>query len=427
MAAPRSKDRAADDDQPGKGRRKSAQKPTRRPPGSGSFKDTATGVRYHCPTGRTASGQTVYKDFYGRTKEEAIAKAEAWKAAHPQGPPSSDASQSLEAYLATWLRVEVQPQNAISTLESYADTIDLHVTPRIGMHRLCDLSTLVLQAWVNELGARRTTGYAYSIVRAALNTAVKWGILDKNPADHVTVPKYKARKAQALTISQVRALIAAAAGQLDVRQPIVRKSKNPRYNGRTMKPIALGTRYALLYMLYIALGTRRGELLALRWSDLDLEAGTVNIERSLDKHRRERETKTETSERLLYLDPVLVDALKAHRAMLLGEAHDEGRKPDGLVFPTENGTAIIPDNLRRHFKLVCAAAGLPATIRIHDLRHTAASLMLAKGNQLTAVSKTLGHSSTVVTGQIYAHGYEEDKRRATASVVKALREGGHDQ
>lgn len=106
-----------------------------------------------------------------------------------------------------------------------------------------------------------------------------------------------------------------------------------------------------------------------------------------------------------------------------GEIHDEARKPDGLVFPTEDGTPINPSNLRRHFQTVLAAAGLPLTIRLHDLRHTAASLMLARCSQLVDVSKTLGHSSTSITGDIYAHAYEEGKRKAIASVSEAIGEG----
>lgn len=391
-------------------------KPARRPPGAGSFRDTATGVRYRAVTGTAASGKAIRKDFYGRTKEEAIAKAEEYKRSHPNGPPSIDARQSLDTLLATWLRVDVAVKSAVSTLESYTDTIALHVSPAIGPVPLCDLNGLRLQTWVNELSSRRgrTAEYAYSIVRAALNAAVRWGILDKNPALQVAVPTYEKRKGKALTLPQVRALIAAAAGRLDVRKPFKRK------NGRVMTPIKISPRLACLYLLYVVLGTRRGELLALRWSDIDLETGAVQIERSLDKHRRERGTKTDDSERVLYLDAVLIAALLSHRERMRAEPHDEGFKPDGLVFPSEHGTPIVPDNLRRHFKLVLAAAGLPDTIRIHDLRHTAASLMLARGNQLLHVSKTLGHSSTVITGDVYAHLYEEEKRKAIASVSEAI-------
>lgn len=391
-------------------------KPIRRAPGAGSFHDTATGVRYRATTGATATGKAIQRDFYGRTREEAIAKAEAYKQANPQGPPSSDASQSLDSFLLTWLRVEIAPKKAVSTLESYSDTLDLHVSPILGAVPMCDLKTLQLQAWVNELGQKRgrTAEYALAILKAALNTAVRWKIIKENPAQHVEAPAYKKRKSIALTLPQVKALIAAAAGRLDVRKSIKRKG------GRSMPPAPINTRYAFLYLLYVALGTRRGELLALRWSDIDLETGAVQIERSLDKHQRERGTKTDAGQRLLYLDAPLLAGLRLHRERMLSESHDEARRPDGLVFPSEDGTPINPSNLRRHFQTVLAAAGLPLTIRLHDLRHTAASLMLARGSQLVDVSKTLGHSSTSITGDIYAHAYEEGKRKAIASVSEAL-------
>ena len=408
---------------PRKGASARTKKPLRRRSGEGSFCITATGgVRYRCAIGATAAGAAIRKDFYGRDKEEAIAKAEAHKRAHPHGPPSNDARQSLEALCLTWLRIEVAVNNEISTLESYTSTIANHVSPHIGAIPICELTPLRLQAWVNELaqgteqmrGKGRTAAYAYSIVRAALNAAVRWGILDKNPALHVTVPAYQKRKGKALTLPQVKALIAAAAGRLDVRKPFKRS------NGRRYTPIKVNPRLAVLYLLYIALGTRRGELLALRWSDIDFETGAVTIERSLDKHRRERGTKTEDSDRILYLDGVLIAALLAHRERMRAEGHNEGFAPDGLVFPNEDGGPIHPNNLRQHFRRVLAAAGLPATIRIHDLRHTAASLMLARGNQLLHVSKTLGHSSTVITGDVYGHAYEEEKRKAIASVSEAI-------
>lgn len=395
-------------------------KPLRRRPGEGTFCETKTGFRFRCVVGETATGKNIFKDFYGRDKAEAVTKSEAYRRANPSGPPSSDEQQTLGSFLLTWLQHEVEPNNAVSTFESYTSTIANHINPTIGKVALCDLRTLQIQAWVNELakigdkGKGRTAAYAFSILRAALNTAVRWDILDENPADGVSVPRYTKRKGRALTLPQVRALIQAAAGAIDVRKPIKRS------NGRMMPPIKVNTRFACLYLLYVALGTRRGELLALRWSDIDLEVGTVKIERSLDKHRRERETKTETSNRLLYLNPSLIDALLVHREQMRREQHDEGFNPDGIVFPTEDGTTINPSNLRRHFKTVLRAAGLPDSIRIHDLRHTAASLMLARSNQLTDVSKTLGHSSTTVTGQIYAHSYEEGIRKAIASVSDAI-------
>lgn len=378
--------------------------------------------------GPATDGARPVKEFYGRTKDEALEKARAYAAAHPSGPPSVAASQTLNELLATWVELIVKEHDQVSTYEMYLGVIKRHIAPTIGRTRLCDLTRPLIQAWLNELAKKptdgtgkakgrrlgRTVGIAHSIVRAALNYAIDCEIIDRNMAERVRLPEYQKRKAKALDPAQARAVLAAARGELDLRKPIARK------NGRPMTPIPVSTRYAPLYLLYLAAGPRRGEPLAARWSDLDLDAGTWDISRSLDGRRRVRGTKTDDSARVVELDPALIDALRAHRTAMQAEAHWEGWKPDGLVFPSASGTTISPRNLARHFKTVLAAAGLPTSFTLHDLRHSAGSLMLAAGASLTDVSKVLGHSSPATTGRVYAHAYREGKRRAVAGALGQL-------
>jgi integrase len=366
--------------------------------------------------GSTPQGKAILRDFYGRTRDEALEKFNAYLAEHPNGPPSADQRQPLNDLMATVVETVVK-YGAISTYEDYLDTIALHVAESIGPTPICELNTPQIQRWYNELreSRPRTAEKAHAIVRSALNYAIEWGILQMNAAAGVKLGRRDKRPVRPLTFTQTQALIEAAYGRLDVRPSIQRK------NGRPMKPIAIDSRLGALYELELRTGLRRGELLALRWSDVDWERCELRVSRSLDGERRERTTKTAHSVRAVPFDTETGEALKAHRAHLQAEAHREGWKPDGLIFPSEIGTPMLPRNLLRHFATVLAAAGLPKDTHFHDLRHTAGSLMLAEGANLVDVSRILGHSSPAVTANIYAHSFDEGRRSAVAGVGRRLR------
>ncbi|MEI7538853.1 MAG: tyrosine-type recombinase/integrase [Comamonadaceae bacterium] len=393
-------------------------KPTRRSPGDGSYRETDTGWRYRIPVGQTPSGKAVLKDFYGRTKAEAEAKADAYKAAHPHGPPTDAQKQSLYHHLARWLETVVKVQNAPSTYESYLALIDLYIVDSIGQRPIGEIKRVDVQTWVAEIAAQgkgRTAQLALAVLHAALNEAVAWEIVATNPAHLVKAPPYRRKRRKAMTLVQAQAFLQAAGGRLDLRRPIQRK------DGKPMSPIPINPRLMPLYLLYVACAFRRGEPLALRWSDIDMETGAITITKSLNHRRVEGRVKTERSERTVYADEPLIVAIKAHRVAMQTEAHQEGWKPDGFVFCTERGTPISPRNLLRHFKTVLAAAGLPGTFTLHELRHTSISLMLASGGDLTDVSHTAGHSSVAITSNVYAHSYEEGQRRAVAGVSAKVR------
>jgi integrase len=394
---------------------KRRRKPARRKPGEGTYHQLDNGTwRYRGVVGQAPNGTAIRKDFYGRTKADALTKFQAYCAAHPSGPPPLASTVSLETYLVTWLDHIIRPTRAISTLELYTFTAEKHIVPTLGSTRLCDLTRLQIQSWIYAMEPSRAQHNAYDVLHSALNEAVANDLLTTNPANGVKLPTYEQRTPIALTMAQARALVAAAEGELDLREPIQRR------NGRSMTPIAINPRYGALFRLLVTVGCRRGEALAARWSDLDLSAGTWAIRRSLDRERRERTTKTPASQRTVTLDPGLIEALKRHRQRMQQEPHREGWKPDGLVFPSETGTPLAPRNLHRIYVQIKAAAKLPSALTIHDLRHTAGSLMLQDGAHLATVSRVLGHSSVAVTASIYAHGYEEDAAEAIKRLGKRL-------
>jgi integrase len=375
--------------------------------------------------GRSAAGKPHYKDFIGQTEEEVRAKHAAYVAANPNGPPTADQTQLLERFLFTYLAAG---DWAASTKEDRVRTVKKHIAPRIGKTPLNELNAPQIAKWMKELREAgvggRTVEKAHAILRAALSQAEEWGIIANNPAKKARPPRYTRRKAQYLDIAQVEKLLAAAAGELDKRGTYTTRNyttaagvKKP---GRTKSYPPIETRLYMLYLLYVVVGPRRGEPLALRWSDYDPKSGALTIERSMDARGRVGPTKTESGVRTIYLDEYMRAELQRHRELMQAEEHREGWKPDGLIFPSEAGTPLGPRNLLRHFKKVLAAAGLPLSLRIHDLRHSSASIALAEGGDIVDVSRVLGHSSAVITQKLYAHALDEGQKRAVAGVSRRI-------
>ena len=196
---------------------------------------------------------------------------------------------------------------------------------------------------------------------------------------------------------------------------------------------AAGYRFEAAVVLALAYGMRRGEVLGLHWSVLDLEGGTLRVthsvkrvkDRDASSGRRTRlvvsELKTPKSRRLLVLTPELVARFRQHRVrqaeaqMAAGALWQDHR----LIFASEVGTPMDPDNFSHSFARLCERAGL-GHWHPHELRHSGASLMLAQGTSLHVVSEVLGHASIAVTKDVYGHLLEGDKRAAAESMSRAL-------
>lgn len=182
----------------------------------------------------------------------------------------------------------------------------------------------------------------------------------------------------------------------------------------------------------LTFGLRRGEALGLMWSGMDWGSGTLKVARGVKRvedrsggERRTRlvvgELKTARSRRTLFLTPDLVDLLRRHRASRVEErlAVGEAWADHGLVFPSELGTPLDPDNVSHLFSRICRRAGL-GHWHLHELRHSGASLMLAQGTDLYVVSEVLGHSRIAITKDVYGHVVEGQKRAAAVLMSDAL-------
>lgn len=361
--------------------------------------------------GRTADGRRDRRKVTAKTKAEVMTRLRDLRRRLEHGVPT-DPRLTVGAYLDRWaagLDVKVRP----NTADQYRVTIRCHLRPALGTKTLSKLTPLDCDAlWAAKLAdgaAPNTVRLMRAVLRRALRDAERDGLVIRNVAGLSTPPRVAPPDGRSLTASQARALLAAAGGD----------------------------RLQAAYVLALAYGLRRGELLGLAWSDVDFEASTLWVHQQLTVHKspqaadgtRARPGVLELSEmktgspsrRTLVLTPELVDVLRAHRARQAAERLEAG--PDwtdsGLVFSTHLGEPVQPSAFSHMFANMAKRADL-GHWHLHEARHTAASIMLAMGTKLEIVSRVLGHSSLTVTADVYAHLLGGEKRAAAEAMTRAL-------
>jgi integrase len=370
-------------------------------------------------------GSAGRKAIYGKTLRECVAKKQAEQADKTAGKQvRSDERTTVKTYLLDWLETVKKPAVRPKTFTSYKYLVTAYIIPALGHHRLTGLAEMDVQKFINGLKAHtvkrtgkpmsnRTVHYAYSVLKDALQKALLWGLVKRNVAANVTAPGKGNPQAEYLTPTQARHFLDSVRGD----------------------------RHETLYVLAIMCGLRQGELLGLRWQDIDLDGGTLTVRQTMQRVARtpnEGEKKgpatelifstpkTKASERTIMLGQAVLQSLRQHRAaqrelILLMPA--ERWVDQNLVFCTEphpnglhpGGMPIDGGNLVRVFHRCLEKAALPR-IRFHQLRHTCASLLLAQGVPLKVVQVTLGHSDFNITAQTYSHVVQELKREAADSM-----------
>jgi len=310
----------------------------------------------------------------------------------------------VSTYLKEWLDTTA-PSRRENTQESYRTYVDLYLIPKLGNeeHRLCDLTPARIQrAWTELLGqglSPRTVRYAHSILHSALDQAVAWRMLSANPAAAVKLPKLRAtRTMRPLDQAETKRFLEAAKGH----------------------------RLGPFFELALVSGMRPSELFGLRWDNVDLDAGVIQVRATLVRDRegwRLREPKTKRGKRVIPLPPETVDTLLTWKATQGKERlkRGSGWTDHGLVFTTRTGEPLEIRNVaNRALRSVCKAADLTETIppppgkehrkprikaaiTLYDLRHTAATLMLAAGVHPKVASERLGHASISITLDTYSH------------------------
>lgn len=397
-------------------------KPRRRQAGEGGISGYATkaGPRFLIKyTARRPDGsQRVVLKRGFTTRKAAAAALRAEIRTLEVGEWVEPTKQRLDAYLDEWV---AGLRLSASTLSSYRKNIRLHITPYLGETPLSRLTGAAVDAWMRRLEtsgradgrgglSARTVRYVYTILRSALSDAVRHGRLSVNPTDRSTPPspsEARPPEMQAWTAAELVRFL--------------------RWSEDRDPDLAMGWR------LLAATGMRRGEALALRWRDVDLDAGRLQVRRSVGVAKSkgagqqlvEGPTKTGQA-RVIDIDTDTVAAVRAYRATreLLSPDLVKG---SGLVLGTLKGAHRHPERYSRRFVEQVAQARralgedqIPK-IRLHDLRHTHATLLLAAGEPVKVVSERLGHASATITLTVYQHVHPGMGRQAAARFAALLR------
>jgi integrase len=327
--------------------------------------------------GYDAQGKRIRKTLYGKTKTEVQEKLEKLKQDPTTGLPPDIEKLTVATYMTRWLEDTARPTIDEGTYASYESLIRLHIVPEIGHLRLNKLAPIHLQQLYSrklEDLSPRTVQIIHAILHRALKQAHRWDMVPQNVAAAVDRPKAPKKEMQFLTPEQVE----------------------------RFWEVAEQDRLYALYVLAATTGMRQGELLGLQWSDIDLAQATLSVQRTLKNVRGTMsvgEPKTAAGRRTITLPEFAVQALREHRKRMLAE----GLTASPWVFCDTQGGPIQKRNLvRRSFKPLLKEAELP-DIRFHDLRHTATSLLLAKGVHPKIVQERLGHSRISVTLDTYSH------------------------
>lgn len=333
------------------------------------------------------------RQVYGRTRAEVAGKVADLLSLNRKHIPAAPVEVTVQQYAQSWLERLGSSGLKPATVSNYRWVLDRHVLPNIGRQRLVALSpqhvrTLLLT--VSESGvSARTVQLSRAVLRSMLADAERDQLIHRNVAALVKGPRVERQEVVPWTADE--------AGQFLTS-----------LEGHRLRP---------LFAVGVALGLRKGELLALRWQDVDLDVGVLRVRATVQRLGKgvglvTGSPKTARSRRTLPLPRVLVETLRDHRTAQELEREEAPSWHDaGLVFTTSKGTMIEPRNLNRFLDEAIARAGL-RRIRFHDLRHTCASLLLAQGVSPRVVMEVLGHSQMSMTTDLYGHVMPSSLRSA---------------
>lgn len=364
----------------------------------GALYKTATGWRGAVDLG-WIDGKRRRKYVYGKTRTQVLAKmrplVEAARSQSLTVTRSPRVDEWMNTYLSEVAALSVRP----STLHRYRQEVRLYISPALGQMSMEKVKPHHIAAFyrkqldhLSPSSVRRL----HALLRRSFSVAMKWGVIATNPVLQVDAPPLQHFEIDPLRVDELRTLLRTSAG----------------------------TTMHVRWLIAATLGLRQGEVLGLRWSDIDLDVGQLRVRQSLQYQGGVLslvQPKTPRSRRTVPLPNAVVDALRTHERSqaetraTAGEAWQER----GFVFATRTGGPIHPRNDYRSFRALLTKAGL-RRVRLHDLRHTAASLLLEQGVHPRVVMEILGHSQISLTMNTYSHVVPDTVRSATDSVQEAL-------
>jgi integrase len=322
------------------------------------------------------------KKYRFKTKQEAIKKKNEVVRELEQGTLATGSQRKLGEYLQDWLEQTHKSKLRLGTYLNYRKLIN-YIVADLGNVWLQKLTPQQVQAFysqkLEEKLSSKVVHDIHGVLHLALKNAVRWGLVSRNVCDLVTPPRIVSREVMPLAVEQARKL---------------------------MKHVR-GHRLEVLLTMAVVTGMRRGELLALRWSDIDFERQRLLVLHSVDFLAGygyvEGKPKTAAGKRVIDLPGFLVETLHQHRARQVEQRQKAAHwEEHDLVFPNLSGGYLHPNHLGEAFRKLLKDAGLPP-MHFHDLRHSAATILLAQGVNIKVIQQLLGHSDIAITLRVYGH------------------------
>ncbi len=347
------------------------------------------------------NGKQIFKNVLGKTQAEVKEKLKKALADSQRLDLAKQGKYTVGTWMDVWFenvaKIKVRP----SSHQTYKGYIDNHIKPNIGNIPLEKLTTMELQKFYRKLLTKgrveriestdqpkglsaKTVRNINQVISSAMDFAIAQKIISENPCKAVALPKLEHKEMQTIPAEQLQAFLTEAKA----------------------------TGVYEMYYIELATGLRRGELLGLKWEDIDMKQGIIRVRRQvarIDGKIVEAPLKTKNSYRTVTISPQAIEVLKQQKA----------KTNDQYVFPSPNGGPISPDSVNNMLKRVLERAGIPK-VRFHDLRHTFATLALQNGVDIKTVSGMLGHFSAGFTLDTYAHVTTAAQKEAAQTMENLL-------
>ncbi|WP_405403107.1 tyrosine-type recombinase/integrase [Streptomyces sp. NBC_01104] len=371
----------------------------RNPNGAGSIwqrRDGRYEARVYVPQ---PDGTRKRKTVYGATWDECDTKRQELVLRDRQGVPTPTRSAKLSEWLPYWLEEFVRNDRKRTTYAKYETHVRRYLIPQIGSKRLETLGAADVRRMLSAVTAQASAATAkesHRVLRSALTAACREELINRNVVMLVPAPRVETRELKPWDLEETTTFLEAA-------------RKDPLYAA---------------FVLAVALGLRRGEVLGLRWSDIDLERRTLTVRNQIQRVQKElyADSTKNRRTRAIPVPLMCVAPLRWQRLRQTAQRIDarQAWHESAYVFTTRSGRPIEPRNLSRSFERITEDAGL-RRIRLHDARHGCATLLFAAGVPARVVMEILGHSQIAVTMNIYTHVSDDHRREAMGHMDRLLR------
>jgi integrase len=349
-----------------------------------------------------ATGKRKQKSLSGfKTKKEAEQACNELINQLIKGDYIEPTEKTIKDYIVEFMDSHAKQVLRQRSFDNHLVVINKHIIPELGSLKLSKVTPAQIQKFYNKKSEEGLSAdyvkYMHSVLRKSFNQAVKWGFINKNVIDLAEPPRLSSKDINTWS--------------LDEATSFLNYTRDKRFH--------------IVYLLAIYTGMRKGEILGLRWKDVDLDKGKVSIRQTLSGTTKGlifQEPKTKGSKRLISITSEVVAELKKHKLeqnknkLKLGPAYEDF----DLVACIETGKPLEPRNLTRHFTRMIKEADVPK-LRFHDLRHTHATILLQLGEHPKVVSERLGHSKTSVTLDIYSHVVPDMQKDAADKFSNAMK------